>query len=220
MRNKRQLNKRKNKLVSIIENHIKQNAREYAISAIIFLLGIILGIILVNISSNENQQNISGYINGFIGSIKNKEYQIDGTKLLVKSIFSNLKIAFIIWIAGSTIIGVPIIYGSVGYKGFCLGYSISAIIATLGRWRGIIFSLTTLLLKNLVAIPCLLALSVSSIKMYRHVIKKEHNRENLKSEIFRHTTFSGIMLVGLSISSIIEIYLTNKILYDIIIYFG
>lgn len=182
MRNKRKFAKSKNKIIQIIENHVSKNIKEYAISILVFFIGIIIGVMILNSSNAENQKDISGYINEFIQTIKNNEYQIDTKKLLINSIMSNLKLAIIIWISGSTIIGIPLVYGCLGYKGICIGYSISAIIAVLEKGKGIIFAISSMLLQNIIAIPCILALTVSSIKMYKSTMK-ERNKENIKYEI-------------------------------------
>lgn len=218
MNYKRGSNKAKSKVFKIIEDHINKNIKEYAVSVLVFLIGIIIGVMLINSSNQENKESISGYIIEFVDSIKNNEYQIDENKLLIKSILSNLKIAAIIWIAGSTIIGIPLVYGCLGYKGICIGYSISAIIATLESPKGIIFALSSMLLQNIIAIPCILALSVSSVKMYK-AIMKERNKDNVKFEIYRHTVFSAFMTIGLFISSLIEIFLSTNITSNIIINF-
>lgn len=218
MNYKRRSNKAKSKVFKIIEDHINKNIKEYAVSVLVFLIGIIIGVMLINSSNQGNKESISGYIIEFIDSIKNNEYQIDENKLLIKSILSNLKIAAIIWIAGSTIIGIPLVYGCLGYKGICIGYSISAIIATLESPKGIIFALGSMLLQNIIAIPCILALSVSSVKMYK-AIMKERNKDNVKFEIYRHTVFSVFMTIGLFISSLIEIFLSTNITSNIIINF-
>lgn len=218
MNYKRGSNKAKSKVFKIIEDHINKNIKEYAVSVLVFFIGIIIGVMLINSSNQENKESISGYIIEFVDSIKNNEYQIDENKLLIKSILSNLKIAAIIWIAGSTIIGIPLVYGCLGYKGICIGYSISAIIATLESPKGIIFALSSMLLQNIIAIPCILALSVSSVKMYK-AIMKERNKDNVKFEIYRHTVFSAFMTIGLFISSLIEIFLSTNITSNIIINF-
>lgn len=218
MRNKRGLYKKSNKFFIAIENHVNQNIKEYCTISLIFIIGIVMGVILVNCSSMENQNSITGYVNGFIQSIKNKEYTIDGGKLITKSILSNLKLAGIIWIVGSTIIGIPIIYGIVGYKGLCIGYSISAIIATLGRAKGITFALVTMLAQNIIAIPCILALAVSSMKLHTFIIKIK-GKDDIKGEIYRHTMFSLIMASGLILSSFLEYLFTMSIFSDIMINF-
>ncbi len=218
MINKRRTKKRKSKIFKIIEEHINQNIKEYAISVLVFFIGIIIGVMLLNSSNQENQESISGYINEFTSSIKNQEYKIDQKKLLIKSVSSNLKIAVMIWIAGSTIIGIPLVYGCLGYKGICIGYSISAIIATMEKAKGIIFALSSMLLQNIIAIPCILALTVSSVKIHKSIMK-EHNKEHIKSEIYRHTMFSIFMTIGLFISSLVEIFISTNITSNIIINF-
>lgn len=212
-------NRRKNnKLFTLIEDNILKNKKAYSICTIVFIAGIIVGIIMINSSNAETQKSISGYITEFIETIKNREFQIDGKKLLIKSLISNLKIAGIIWIAGSSIIGIPLVYASLGYKGMCMGYSISAIIATLNNPKGIIFALSTMLLQNIIAIPCLLALSVSSLKMYKAIMKNQ-NKSNIKFEIYRHSIFSIIMTLGLVASSFVEVFISTNITSNIIINF-
>lgn len=217
MRNKRRLAK-KNRFFEIIFEHINQNKKDYMIAILIFFVGIAIGIMLVNKSSEENKKEIIGYISNFIDSIKSKEYIIDGKKLFVKSLISNLKLALVIWIAGLTIIGIPIIYISIAYKGMCIGYSISAIIATLGRSKGIMFSASTMLIQNIIAVPCYLALMVSAMKMYKSVTINR-NKDNLRAEICRHTVFSCFMTIGLVFATFLEYYFTTLIFGDIMINF-
>ena len=214
----RRKHRKQSKICMLIQENVIKNKRAYAISAIVFILGIVTGIIMINCSSAETQKSISGYLTGFVESIKNKEFQVDGKKLLIKSMWSNLKIAVIIWIAGSSIIGIPLIYVSIGYKGMCIGYSISAIIATLGNPRGIVFALSSMLLQNVIAIPCILALSVSSLKMYKTIVKSK-GKENIKFEIYRHSIFSIFMTIGLLMSSVVEVLISTTITNNIIINF-
>ena len=214
-RRKRQ---KKSKICMLIQENVSKNKKAYAISAIVFILGIVAGIIMINCSNAETQKTISGYLTGFIDSIKNREYQVDGRKLLIKSIWSNLRIAVIIWIAGSSIIGIPLIYVSIGYKGMCIGYAISAIVATLGSPKGILFALSTMLFQNIIAIPCILALSVSSLKMYK-VIMKSKGKDNIKFEIYRHSIFSIFMTIGLLMSSVVEVVISTTITNNVIINF-
>ena len=58
MDNKRKLYKKNSKLVSILRNHISQNAKEYIIATLVFIIGLIVGVILVNSSNQENKRNI------------------------------------------------------------------------------------------------------------------------------------------------------------------
>ncbi|MCR5147165.1 MAG: stage II sporulation protein M [Clostridia bacterium] len=116
----------------VLLQHINENIKDYLILSIIFIIGVMAGVMLINNSNEKSKSEVSGYINGFVDSIKNDKYEIDKVKLIKLSIIKNLKVVFIIWIAGTTIIGIPLIYVIIAYKGFCIGYTISAIIATLG----------------------------------------------------------------------------------------
>lgn len=126
---------RNSKTKEIILNYVKNNLREIAIITIIFLIGLIFGIIFVNNSGAEQANEISSYINGFVNSLKDN-IQIDKAKLLKDAIISNFLLAIILWFVGSTVIGIPVVYGTIAYKGFCLGYTLSSSIATLGIRKG------------------------------------------------------------------------------------
>lgn len=131
-------------LKKIIVQHINLNLKDYLILSIIFVIGVMVGVIIINNSNEQSKNEISGYINSFIETIKQEKYEVDKNKLTKISIVENLKLVGIIWLAGSTIIGIPLIYIITSYKGFCIGYTISAIIASLGPWRRnvIFFSVT------------------------------------------------------------------------------
>lgn len=91
-----------------------------------------VGVILINNSDEQSKSDISGYINSFLNTIKDEKYEIDKMQLTKISVIDNLKIVGIVWLAGSTVIGIPLIYIITSYKGLCIGYTISAIISSLG----------------------------------------------------------------------------------------
>lgn len=119
-------------LRKILVEHINSNLKEYLILSIVFIIGVMAGVIFINNSNEQSKKEISGYVNGFIDTIKDENYEIDKWKLTKISILENLKTVGIIWLAGSTIVGIPLIYVIASYKGFCIGYTISAIILSLG----------------------------------------------------------------------------------------
>lgn len=49
------------------------------------------------------------------------------------------------------------------------------------------------------------------MKLYQ-AIMKDKRRETIKLEITRHTIFSCILLIGLEISSFVEVYLSSNLL--------
>lgn len=206
----RKQEKRNIRILNIIKEHIYKNLKQYIIVSLLFLIGIIVGVIFVNYSKIEVKEQIGNYINKFIECLKT-DYQVDYINLLKTIIGNHIIFVFILWFMGCTIIGIPIVYILIIYRGFSLGYTLSTIIFTLGVVKGIEFFIIALLLQNLIIIPCILALSVSGIKLYQSMMKYKR-KDNIKIEIIRHTTFSFFILFLLIIASIIEVYGSNVIL--------
>ena len=200
----------------VIEEHITRNIRTYFILIIIFLLGLIIGLIVVNNSSEEQETEITNYINTFITELKNGS-KLDYFKLLKSSFGNNLFLVIILWFMSLAVIGIPAVYGMVGYKGFCMGYTISSIVMTLGTGKGIVFVLSSMLVHNIILIPCMLAVAVSGINLYKSIIK-DRKKENIKIEIIRHTLFCLITLAVMAVGSLIETYISSNLLVSVVSY--
>lgn len=188
-----------------IINFLKNNSKEYLLVIIIFIIGMFIGVMLVNNTSVENQQIIENYILNFIEKFKSIA-NLDKLNLLTTSIKDNIILAIALWIAGTTIIGMPIVFGIILFRGFCFGYTVAAVTFTLGLGKGIFFCILSLFLQNIFFILAILTIGVSSIKLYKSIIA-DRRKENIKIEIVRHTVISLLMLVVLIFSSFIE----NKI---------
>ena len=200
----------------IIEEHITRNVKIYFILIIIFLLGLIIGLIVVNNSSPEQETEITSYINNFVSELKNGS-KLDYFKLLKSSFANNLFLVITLWFMSSTVIGIPIVYGMVGYKGFCMGYTISSVVLSLGTGKGIAFALSSMLIHNIILIPCMLAVATSGINLYKSIIK-DRRKENIKIEIIRHTVFCLIMLAIMAVGSLVETYISSNLLISIVNY--
>ncbi len=202
--------KNNNTIKDIILKHINNNLKEYIFTLLIFIVGVICGVIFVN-NANEQQINeISTYLNDFLQQLKTN-YEIDTTLLLKNSLISNFWLTVLIWFMGSTIIGIPLVYIIIAYRGFCLSYTISASILVFGIGKGILFTSASILLQNVIFIPCIIALTVSGTKIYKNIVK-ERNRKNIKLEITRHTLFCLIILLFIEMTAFIEAYVSTGLL--------
>ena len=205
------------KICQLIKEHISNNAKEYLIVALMFIIGIFAGVFFVNNIQEEQKTEITQYLNNFIQQFKNTQ-NLDTINLLKTSITQNVVLAILIWFFGTTVIGIPVVFGIVIYRGFCLGYTVSVTITVLGLSKGLTFSLVSMLLQNIIIVPAILALAVSGFKLYKSIVK-DKRKENIKLEILRHTIFSLLMLAVLVISSVIEVFISTNILSYIIKYF-
>ena len=205
------------KLLEIIKEHVSINKKEYFIVLLLFIIGIFLGVLLVNNIGEEQKTEITTYLNDFIEKMKNTD-GLNHLELLKNSIETNSLLAIILWFFGTTVIGIPIVFMIVIYRGFCLGYTISVCITLMGLTKGITFVLILLLAQNIIFIPTMLALAVSGFKLYKSIIR-DRNKKNVKIEIVRHTIFSFIMWMLLIIASVVEIFLSTNMLKIFIKYF-
>ena len=207
----REIRKRqKGNVKDLIIRHLYDNFKLYLIVIIIFIIGIVAGVIFINNVNGDQATEIQNYITEFINLLK-QDYHIDTGLLLKKSLSDNLILIITIWLLGSTVIGIPIVMGIVLFRGFCIGYSVSAIIATLGVQKGILFFVVTMLLHNLIFIPVIVCMTISCMKLYKSIMK-DRRRENIKIEIIRHTLISIVLSLFLVVASLIESYVSTNLL--------
>lgn len=207
--------KRKVHIMDVLKTHIINNLKEYIIVLLIFLIGIFLGVMFINNAKESQRNEIQNYINTYVENSKNNE--IESTNGLILNIKENVILACLLWFAGTTIICMPIVLGIIMFRGFCLGYTIAATISTIGFGKGILFIFTTLLLQNILFIPAILILGVSGIKLYKSIMK-DKRKENIKIEILRHTAISGIALIVLIASAIVEVQISYNFTNSIVKY--
>ncbi len=200
-----------------LKSYVKTNYREYVLVSLLFIIGIFIGVMIIN-NSKENQiSEISTYINNFITNYKEIE-NINKTVLIMESIRKNFMFAVILWLAGTTIVGMPIVLIVILLRGTILGFTISSITVTLGPVKGILFCMATIILHNIIYIPAILTIGVSSIKLYKSIVN-DKRKENIKFEIIRHTIISILMIILLMLSTIIENVVSTHFLKKIIKYF-
>lgn len=193
---------------SVLLDYFVKYKKTYITIILLFILGICIGVLYINTVNKEKIDTLSVYVNDLVKNIKETK-QLDNQNALINSIIKNCKDIGIIWILGCTIIGSYLIYIILIYDGFKLGYSISTFICILGTKKGIVFSLASLLLQNIIYIPIIFLIAESSIKMYKQTYK---NRANIKREFIRHFIILLICLFFGVVASFIEVYFSTKLL--------
>ena len=208
---------KKSRIANILIEFIKNNIKEYMIITLIFLIGIFLGVMFVNNLEEEQKTEIISYVNTYIESFEKSE-QASNIKLLQNNIKDNIILTLIIWFIGSTIIGIPIVFGIIAFRGFCLGYTISSITVVFGVAKGIVFTFIAIIMQNIIFIPGIISLGVSALKAYKSIYS-DKRKENIKIEIMRHTVFSALVLVILIASAVVETQISTNLLRSTIKYF-
>lgn len=208
--------KRTSDFKNAIIKYMTNNSKEYILTILIFVIGLFLGVMFINNCTEAQETEIISYISEFMQKFHDID-KIDKGSLIESSMRSNIILAVVIWLAGTTIVGIPVVLGIILFRGFCLGYTISAISFTVGAKKSIMFCIFSLFLQNIVFIPALLTMGVSSIKLYKAIIT-DRRKDTIKVEIIRHTIVCLIMLAFLALSSWIENQISVSLLQFIIKY--
>lgn len=148
----------------ILIDYVIRNKKNFTIIMILFCIGIGIGIFSINHSNEIQKEELNGYIENLIQKIKTSD-NINDFELLILSIKENITIILIIWFLGCTIIGGIFIYIAIVYKGFCIGYTISAMIAVLGIKQGILISIISLLFQNIIFLPAFFLIAENRYKV-------------------------------------------------------
>lgn len=192
----------------VLIEYIIRNKKNFIIISILFCIGICIGICSVNNSNEAQKQELNTYITDVIDKIKKAE-DINKFELLVLSIKENISLILIIWFLGCTIIGGVFIYLAIIYKGFTIGYTISAMIAVLGTKEGLIISIISMFLQNIIFLFAFFLIAENGIKLYKGIYTR---CINLKEEVIRHTIIMLITIMLSIFSSLVEVYISMNLL--------
>lgn len=195
----------------VVAIHINKNRNLYIKISIFFIIGVCLGVFCINNLPENNLDFLKQYFYTFkdnIVGLENTEIQT----LFLNSLISKFKFIGIIFILSCTIIGGIFIYICILYKGFTIGYVISAVLKTYGIRKGILFSAITLGLQNLIYIPCIIFFSVYCIIFCKKI---KNNSVDIKTNFLILFIVFFIILMISTISSTFELGISYKILKKI-----
>lgn len=160
----------------------------YVLLLITFFVGVMIGSFSLKNVSNSNLEEYELDIRENIVNIS------DAQKLLLsENLFTQgVKIIIVFWVVGMSIVGTPILVGYIGYKGFSLGYTISAIIKILGTIEGNKYVFENLFLKNVILIFIMFYMANYSIKIFKNFLE---NKKNMRVDAIKYTIISTFMFV-------------------------
>lgn len=192
----------------ILVDYVIRNKKNFIIILVVFCIGIVIGSISINNLAENQKVELNKYIEDLVQNIKNSQ-NIDRLNLLILSIKQNVIIILLVWFLGCTIIGGVFIYIAIFYKGFSIGYTVSALISVLGIRHGAFVAIFSIFIQNLIFIPAFFLIAENGIKLYKGIYKK---CINLKEEVIRHSIIMFISIMLSIISSFVEVYFSINIL--------
>lgn len=190
----------------IILDHISNNRNAFLFLLAAFILGVSAGAFTVNGLSTMQRDELTDYLQGFLQLFNNQN--VKSSELFSIAFLDNMKLVGLIWILGVTIIGLPFIFIILGIRGFITGFSSGFIISAMGL-KGALFTIFTLLPKEIIIIPCLIAIGVNGIKFSLSIAKNKSpeliQKTSMKSAFISYCLvtvfFSCIILAGIIFDS-------------------
>lgn len=145
---------------------------------------------------NVTESNFEEYSESLNESLTNESKE----KISISCI-QGIEIIAIFWIVGMSIVGTPILIFYLGYKGYSLGYTISAILRLIGLADGNKYIFQNLFLRNVFLVFIMIFLANYSIKISRNFFEK---KANIKIGAIKYTLISTFMTVLWIIGYLLE----------------
>ena len=194
--------------MKILFDYMKRRKYMFFLICLIFFVGLLMGSVFLYKFSNVEEIKI--YMEE-VANMTNKN-GIDKMLVFKNSIIENIKFILILYLLGCTIIAGFTVYIAVIYKGFSIGYTISAILISFDLTESLKYLFPTVILHNIVFLPIVFLLALSGIALHKEIMKKNYN---LKTGFIRHTLILLISIVFCVISSGIEAYFST-IIFEIL----
>lgn len=207
---------------NLITRHFQEHSSLYTFMAVLFLMGVIFGAIMVNSLSGHQKDDLFYYLNQFFGQVGEGD-MVPSEELLKLSFFHNVKMAGLIWVLGISIIGFPLVFLLIFLKGVVVGFSIGFLVSQMG-WNGLLLSFVSLLPQNLIMIPVLIFISVSSIAFSIKLIRKIFIRQTVHFQIIPEFAKYAMAYIGviafITIAASIEAYISPGLMKAVITSIG
>ena len=152
----------------------------YVTLLITFFAGIILGSIkFKTVSATEFDEYRISFEENII-----KQDEIPKDTIIKNNLINDIKIVLIFWIIGLSVVGVIVLFGYIAFKGFSLGYTISAIIRLFGLVDGNKYIFQNLFFKNVILILILIFMANFSVKIAKNFFS---NKNNIKIDLIKYS---------------------------------
>lgn len=179
------------------------------LSVFLFLTGISTGIFLELTMAADEKSNLASYLQQFLST----DSTVDYPNPFTASLTNNLFLLFVIFLAGLSVLGVPVALAALLYKGVALGFSCGLIMESLST-RGITVILTALVPQNLLLIPVFLLATAAAFNYAR--IALASRKVPIKKSL-RETSSYYILLILFMAFIVVIACAIETVLYPIVL---
>ena len=199
------------KLMDKLFNTIKFDKRYVLFCLILVILGIVAGSLFIVVLNSSDKNLVIEYIESFVDSIKNNNFNYMGT--LTNTLIINYIVIIIISMIGFTYFLTPINILVLFYKAFVIGFSLSSFVLTY-KIKGLLLSIVYIfphLIINILLFSLLIAFTLKfSIRMIKYIVKKKEVNMRLYFNKYLYTSLFIIIII--TITSLYESFVAPYLL--------
>ena len=180
---------------------------------ICLLLGVVLGTVFGNVLKDFYLDSFVLFNPDYIKALK--ESNIDGLSVAQMAFVSYFKSFGLMCLFVTTIIGTPCLYSHCIYKGFSVGFLITAATLRYGA-KGILFFLAYNFPQSLIIVPMFVMLYVNGYELnYQLFSRIEHEHVKLSQYI----PYVIILIIALILASLMEGYVNTNVIKYLVLRF-
>lgn len=198
---------------AIIE-HIQKRAALYLFSAVLFMTGTAFGAMTVNSMEPVQKSELYSYVKEFFGQ-SSAGSVANPADLFVESFLHNMKFTGAMWIAGISIIGLPLIFVLLFLKGAVTGFSVGFLIQQM-KWDGLLLSVSAILPQNVILVPVFLFTAVMSASCSIRLVQRITARRTMPIHIGKgFAAYAGYVAAGTAailLASLTEAFVSSQIM--------
>jgi stage II sporulation protein M len=180
----------------------------YVFIGVLFAVGVVFGALAVHALTLEQQQNLSGDLDRFIRMMEAGMFPDEGETFWDRFFFYGKWIG-LIGVLGMTVVGLPFVLALDFLKGSLVGFAIGTVVSEHG-WKGIVFSLASVVPPNMIVVPAIVIASASAISFALHVIRYRllQNKGRLLPAFGSLCAMLSFMMLAVTAAALVEAYVS------------
>ncbi|MDR2520056.1 MAG: stage II sporulation protein M [Eubacteriaceae bacterium] len=198
----------------IVQDHIRASKKMYLFLSLLFAAGAFIGTLVIRYLSKDIHSLMIKDLAAFFSESLQMEKEFSRTAYFKMNALLELKIYFVMWLCGLTVLGFAAAPFFALWKGFVLGFANSFLIMHY-RISGFFYDLLTILPQNLIKVP---ALFFACATILSYAIKLSEKRSSAKSvssgQLFLLYSFSMVCAFAFSMLGVLfESFVTPSLIF-------
>ncbi|ALS28377.1 stage II sporulation protein M [Paenibacillus sp. 32O-W] len=187
---------------------VKDQLTLFVFVSVLFVVGAIFGALVVSALTLEQQQTLADDIDHYV-KLMDAGIAPDGAATFRDRLLFHAKWLLLIWLLGTTVVGVPLVLALDFLKGVLVGFAVGTLVSQ-HAWKGAAFSLASVAPANILAVPAILIASAAAVSFAVYVAKNRilFRQGTLMPQFVSFSSTVLLMLFALAGAAFLEAYVS------------